>query len=652
LTLRREHTAIFALTLAFAIGIACAPQRAGVGTTAGSPRVIVLGFDGLDYELTRRLMAEGRLPNFSRLASAGSFSPLRTSIPPQSPVAWSSLITGRDAGHHAIFDFVHRDPATMTPYLSTTRTEDPSWVVPLFKWHLPLAGGKVTLLRRGQPFWAALEERQVETSILRMPANFPPSGSATRELSGMGTPDILGTYGTFSYFTSDPALFRGQSVAGGAVYPVDIIDGVVDASLQGPDNPFLKEPTKLQAPFRIYLDGEVSAVRIEMGDAERILAVGDWSDWVPVAFELMPFQELRGIVRFYLKQVRPYLQLYVSPINLDPIDPAMPISTPPSYARDVARAVGRFYTQGIPEDTKSATSNILSLDEFLEQSRIAGRETVALYRHALSTSPSGLMFFYFGNVDQVSHMLWRSLDPDHPRYDAAHDAKYQNVIPDLYAELDAIVGETLERMTPDATLVVMSDHGFTSWRRSFHLNSWLRDNGYLTLVNPAAGPEVDPWSNIDWSRTRAYGLGLNGLYINVRGRERVGIVNSEDRGPLAEEIGTKLLSFLDPATAAPAVTVVHRPDVAFRGVDVAVAPDLIVGYAKGTRVSNESALGGAPKDVIVDNAELWSGDHCMDPAAVPGIFLTSRKLAAPVVSLEDVAPAVLDAFGVRGFPAP
>jgi len=181
---------------------ACGRRHAVLGR-----RVIVLGFDGLDYGLTRDLMTRGRLPHFSRLAASGSFAPLGTSIPPQSPVAWSGFITGLDPGGHGIFDFVHRDPKTLTPYLSTTRTEAGGHVIALGKWQLPLSAGRVELLRRGRPFWDVLERHGIETTIIRMPANFPPSGRATRELSGMGTPDLLGTYGTFAFYTSEPYAF-------------------------------------------------------------------------------------------------------------------------------------------------------------------------------------------------------------------------------------------------------------------------------------------------------------------------------------------------------------------------------------------------------------------------------------------------------------
>lgn len=628
--------ATLAVLIVAAVAAACGRSHRTIGR-----RVIVLGFDGLDYAVTRQLMDRGRLPNFSKLAGAGGFTPLRTSIPPQSPVAWSTFITGLDPGGHGIFDFIHRDPKTMTPYLSTTRTEPPAWTLKAGRWQFPLSGGKVELLRTGRPFWEVLEQHGVETTIVRMPANFPPSGTATRELSGMGTPDILGTYGTFSFFTSSPTASTDRSLAGGVVYAVDASNNVVRGAIEGPDNPFLSESEHTAAPFTVYLGADRRHAKVVVGDEERMIAVGEWSDWVPISFDLIPTQHLRAECRFFLKQIEPHFEMYVSPANIDPIAPAMPISTDAGYATDLARATGRYYTQGMPEDTKSLKTGVLSASEFLEQARIAGDEVRRQYEYTLDRFHDGFLFYYFGNVDQVSHMMWRARDPQHPAYNAATDSTFTDVIDQLYVGLDALVGRTLSSMRPDDLLVVMSDHGFASWRRAFNLNTWLRNEGYL---GQAAGA-------IDWRRTRAYGIGLNGLYINVRGREVHGIVPTEQRDALMAEIAEKLLKVIDPATGSPAVTKVFRREQVYRvqGHEH-IAPDLIVGYAKGTRGSDESALGDLTMDVLVDNRNPWSGDHCMDPDAVPGILLTSRALRKPAASLQSLAAAILAELGIEDFP--
>lgn len=637
--------------IAVAVAMIAAPLGCG-GPQPPGKRVIVLGFDGLDYGITRSLIDQGRLPNFARLASTGGFAPLGTSIPPQSPVAWSTFITGLDPGGHGIFDFIHRDPQTMLPYLSTTRTAASARTLTVLDWQIPLTGGEIEQLRHGQPFWDVLEQHGIETTIMRMPANFPPSGTATRELSGMGTPDLLGTYGTFSLYTSAAGAGRA-TLSGGSSYPIVVDDNVVRAQLVGPNNPFRKNPEPVTAGFTLFLDAERPVAKLVAGEHERVLAAGEWSDWIPIDFDLrLPLQQLRGMVRFYLKQTTPHVELYVSPINLDPTDPAMPISAPDDFAAEIAGATGRFYTQGIAEDTQALKQGVLTRDEFLAQAAAAGAENRAQYRFVLDRFRSGFLFHHFGNVDQIAHMMFRADDPGHPAYSAEADARYAGVIAELYAGLDRIVGDTLAALGSDDTLIVMSDHGFASWRRKFHLNSWLRQEGYLTLLNPARVDDPGFFGNVDWSRTRAYGLGLNGLYLNLQGRERSGVVAAEDRDRLMTEIAAGLLQTIDPATGVAAVSKVYRREDVY--VDAGLfdrAPDLVVGYARGTRASDESALGGVPREVIVDNADAWSGDHCMDHETVPGVLLSNRPLRKPAPSLDKVAAAVLAEFGIGEFPA-
>jgi predicted AlkP superfamily phosphohydrolase/phosphomutase len=651
---RRQKQACLVLVSLLATGWIGAMVGAGRAEAAPAKRVIVLGFDGLDYELTGKLMAEGRLPNFSKVAEMGGFAALGTAVPPQSPVAWSNFITGMDSGGHGIFDFVHRDPTTMFPYLSTSRTEDADHVLKLGKYQIPLSSGKVELLRHGRAFWEVLENHGIHTTIVRIPANFPPSETASEELSGMGTPDITGTYGLFSYYTTNPAPFAGKNISGGKVFDVEVRDGTVEGHLYGPDNPFLVEKTKVETTFHVYVDPVDPVAKIVLGGEERILEVGEWSDWVPVEFDFVPTQHLKGMVRFYLKQVRPEFDLYVTPVNFDPLDPALPISTPESYAAELAKESGRYYTQGMPEDTKAFSDGVFDMAEFVAQAKIAGDEVVAQYPHVLENFHEGLLFYYFGNSDQVSHMLWRCMDPGHPYYDAKRDAPFADVIPEIYEQLDGVVGLTLDRMGPDTLLIIMSDHGFTSWRRAFHLNSWLRDNGYLAVRNPHLKKDPGLFQNVDWRRTRAYGLGLNGLYINLRGRERNGIVPPSQREQLMDEIASKLLAVVDPATGKHAITKVYKREEVYkdRGY-LEIGPDLIVGYAKMTRGSNESALGEIPPEVFMDNTEPWSGDHCMDHEAVPGILLTTRPLRKPAATLKDLASSILAEFEIdqADFPA-
>ena len=631
-------------------------------TPPGDQSVIVLGFDGMDWDLSQRMIAEGKLPNFERLMSQGTASPLGTSVPPLSPVAWSNFITGMDSGGHGIFDFIHRHPDTMIPYLSTSEAGEAGKMLTVGKWQFPLSGGEQKNLRQGTPFWEVLEDADVRTEILRMPANFPPTGTATRELSGMGTPDIHGTYGTFSFYTSE-IFFEKRDIGGGEIYPLDLWESRAEGSLYGPDNPFLQEQTKLELPFTIFVNPEepeaavVDSVRMPevakliVDDEELVLAVGEWSDWLHLDFEMMPTQSLPFVARFYLRSVRPEVELYVTPLNMDPMSPALPISTPDDYAAELAEATGTFYTQGMPEDTLAHTEDVLTRDEFLEQSAIAGAESAKQYEYVLSQFEGGLLFYYSGNLDLVSHIMWGAADPSHPGYVEERDAPYAHVVEDLYVAADEIVGYTLDNMKPGSTLVVMSDHGFASWKRAFHLNRWLEENGYLALKNPDLENDPGFFLNVDWSRTRAYNLGLNGLYINTRGREKNGVVAEVDRLGLAREIGDKLLAVLDPESGKQAITKVYLSEEYFEDREhLEIGPDMVVGYAREFAGSNESSLGEMLPVVFEDNLDRWTGDHRMDHEAVPGILYTNKPLKKPATSLRDLAASILAEFGIETFP--
>ena len=646
---RRGTAAVLALALAI---LGC-----GGGTGGGEPhRVIVLGIDGMDHALAQKYMAKGILPNLSRLAEEGTFQPLGTSVPPLSPVAWSNFITGLDSGGHGIFDFIHRKPDTMIPYLSTTETKDGGRTLEIGKWQFPLSGGGIELLRRGEAFWEVLERHGVESTIIRMPANFPPTGKATRELSGMGTPDVLGTYGTFSFYTSVLFAFSGESISGGEVYEAWEEDGVVETELHGPPNPFLTDGQDATTPFSVYIDPDEDLAKLEIGDEERVLKVGEWSDWVPVSFELIPTQSLSGTCRFYLRSVRPEFELYVSPVNFDPMAPALPISHPEDYAAELASETGSFYTQGMPEDVQALRENVLNREEFMAQARIAGQEIRDQYDYVLEQfqaggSPRRFLFYYFGNLDQVSHMMWRSIDPEHPAYDPEVDGKFAGVIEEVYKNADEVVGATLERMDEGTTLIVMSDHGFTTLRRQFSINTWLQEAGYLAVRNPNMTNDPGMFVNVDWSRTRAYGVGLNGLYVNLKGREPNGIVEPSERDALLAEIADKIEKVIDPATGGPAVGRAYVREEFFkdRG-EIEVGPDIVIGFAKGTGGSGKSSLGAVPAEMFADNEEEWTGDHGMEHTAVPGVLFTNRPLKKEAPRLQDLAAAILAEYGIEGFP--
>lgn len=613
----------------------------------GDQKLIILGIDGMDPQLLKQFIQQGKMPNFSKLMQQGSFRELTSSIPPQSPVAWSNLITGMNAGGHGLFDFIHRDPKTMQLYFSASRVEGPKHAIHLGNWVIPLGGGSADQLRKGTAFWEILDQHGIPNSVFRIPSNFPPVGAKGQTLSGMGTPDLRGTYGTFSFYTDDPTAVSG-AVEGGQVIPVQVENSQVTSNLIGPDNTFRKgSPAALQA-FTVSLDPLESVARISIQDHEVVLREGEWSSWIPIQFHLIPlFAKVKGTCRFYLKQAHPRFQLYVSPINIDPADPALPISTPTSYSRELSEEVGDFYTQGIAEDTKALSDGMLDDNEYLQQARTVLAEHRRIFDVQFPKFHEGVFFFYFSSLDLNSHMFWRLMDAKHPGYDAALAAQNGSAIADFYQQIDQVLGEVLPKLDEHTTLLVLSDHGFAPYYRSFNLNTWLLNNGYIKMKSGAPPDSSEPLAGVEWSQTRAYGLGLNGLYVNLRGRERNGVVSPGDEADaLIRELKEKLLKVKDPKTGLPVITRMDRASKVYQGPYSNSGPDLLVGYNRGYRAGWKTILGAFPPDVLEDNTNAWSGDHCIDYTLVPGVLVSNRQISAEAPALTDIAPTILAEFGI------
>lgn len=600
----------------------------------------------MDPELLRRFMREGKMPNFAKLEALGNFRTLTTSVPPQSPVAWSNLITGMNPGGHGIFDFIHRDPRTLSLFFSASKVEGSKHAIHIGNWAIPLSGGSAEQLRRGVAFWQILDQHGIPNTIFRIPSNFPPVPAKGKTLSGMGTPDLRGTYGTFSFYTDDPTATPG-AVEGGQVIPVQVENSRVVASLIGPDNSFRKESPAATEPFSVAIDPLEAVAKVSVQDHEFVLREGEWSDWVRVEFQLVPyFVSVKGMCRFYLKQAHPRFQLYVSPINIDPADPALPISTPSNYSRLLTDEAGEFHTQGIAEDTKALSDGMLDDKEYLQQARTVLAEHRRIFDSEFPKFTRGVFFFYFSSLDLNSHMFWRLMDPKHPEYDAALADQNGSAIADFYQQIDQVLGEVLPRLDDRTTLLVLSDHGFAPYYRSFNLNTWLLNHGYIKLKN-AASDSSEPLANVDWTATRAYGIGLNGLYLNLRGREKNGIVNpGTEAEQLIAELRGKLLAVQDPTSKQQVITRVDAASEAYQGQYARSGPDIIVGYNRGYRAGWQTILGSFPSEELEDNSNPWSGDHCIDYTLVPGVLLSNRKIAAETPALTDIAPTILAEFGI------
>ncbi|MEM1089094.1 MAG: alkaline phosphatase family protein [Pseudomonadota bacterium] len=591
-------------------------------------RDIILGFDGMDPVIVSRLMDEGLLPNFSKLRDSGYFAPLPTSNPPQSPVAWSSFITEQNPGAHGIFDFLRANRQTYTPDFSISE-QTPAKTLDVGGWRLPISGGQLINRRQGTAFWSEAEQEGQRATVLRVPVTYPPE-PIHRMMSGMGVPDLLGTQGTYSYYST--AVTPGVSTSARVIRLRTDQAGNADSTFEGPINPLRAGGEALTTPLRLEPQGQTAV--LTLGEETETLTVGKWSRWLRVSYKVAPLTTITGTVRAMLVSTAPELALYVSPIQIDPANPAIAISEPVDYAAELAAEFGLFHTIGMPEETWSLSEGHLSDAAWLEMEKTILAEREAMYFDALDRRDSELVVSVFVQTDRVSHMFYRGIDPEHPLHESTDEAGRQ-AIAWIYGEADRIVGETLKRMGPEDRLVVMSDHGFTPFRRAFHLNRWLVDNGYLTLVEGADESDIG-FGSVDWSKSRAYALGLNGLFINQQGRENQGTVPAGEAKALAREIGSKLKAQLDPKTGQGIVRRVFSTEQAYGFNPHPDAPDLVIGYDAGYRASWETTLGAIPAALVEDNTGKWSGDHCVDPELVPGVFFASFPVSNPPMTIAGV----------------
>jgi predicted AlkP superfamily phosphohydrolase/phosphomutase len=558
---------LFSLLLAALAGIASAifwPFRMAWSLVARPRRArfkkaIFLGLDGLDPVITEKLMAEGKLPNFARLRDKGSYRRLRTTFPALSPIVWSTFATGVNPAKHNVFDFGS-----------------------------PLSRATAQMRRVSEPFWNILGRHSVTSTILRVPVPFPIEAFNGRTLSGLSTPDLLGTQGTYSRFSASEGALAGPE---GTSVPFRVRDGRLD--IQGKTYPLMK---------------------------------GAYTPWIRLRFG-----SVSGIVRFLPVRGGKEFDLYATPVQIDPENPAFPISHPPYYASYLAKLLGTFSTLGRAEDTSALNEGAIGRDDFLEQVKLIRQEREAMFFSALERTRRGVVACVFDTADCVQHMFHGQPD----------------VIEPLYCDMDRIVGKMLAHLDEDdadTAVFVLSDHGFCAFRRGVNLNSWLLREGYLTLNAglAASGAHLatlgDNLEGIDWAKTRAYAFGLAGVYLNL--------VDEEQAPALIDELVRKLTGLRDEETDEIAIRAVYRATDIYRGPYLNAAPDLIIGYAAGYRTSWDAARGRVASAVFEDNREAWCGDHCVDPPLVPGVLFSNLAMTADDPGIEDLAPTALSLFGV------
>ena len=676
---------------ALALGAIAAPIVA-CGKEKSAPRrmkqrVIILGYDAISPVLLRRYIEEGHLPNLQALERDGAYSELISSIPPESPVAWSTFSVSAQPGVHGIYDFLNRNTETYAPRIAEVEP-----VYPKFLWDLiPLSRPRAISLQTGKPFWVQAAEHGIKTAVLEAPVAFPAREleAESQLLSGLGTPDLRGTQATYHFFTTDVYSEEvGDTEFGGKVSALEFSpEGKAEAQIIGPWNPItrqkrlrlldkrnrlaksggagreiarydqqlelLEKENYLTVPVSFQLSPDRDKVTIRVQDNKITLAQGQWSDWYEIEFSLNFLIRLKGLIHFIPVELGREVKIYLGPIEIHPEEPVFPISFPGDFAGRLYRRIGPYKTRGWAADTAALKEHKLDEKAFMEDlDRIMDRrEEMCL--EVLERDKPNLFLEVFSCPDRVQHMFWRFIDREHPMFDPQLDSQYGDAILHVYKRMDTFVGKVREKFVDQDTLfIVCSDHGFSSFRKGFNINTWLVKNGYMKLQG-----QDDPrynlkdlfgggdfFRNVDWSGTRAYSLGLGLIFINLKGREAQGTVEpGAEYESLVEEIAAKLKEFRDPEDQAVVIKNVYAGRKVYHGQRLDEAPDLIIGFNYHYRVSWQTALGGVPPEIIEYNMEKWSGDHCsVDRDLVPGILLVNRNIRRENPDLRDIAPTVLN----------
>lgn len=601
-------------------------------------KVIVIGLDGLEPSIVEAMLGRSELPNLARIREMGSYCRVQTTYPAQTPVAWSSFMTGTNPGGHGIFDFVSRDPLTYQPDAALSRFERPKNM---------LAQPRVVNQRKGVPLWQPLTQAGLPSVILRCPCTFPPESLNGRMLAGVGVPDLRGSQSKGTFYTQDRGAQAQESEQ------LVTLDSGVDFNTRviGPRNTRQSPPTDTFCEVRVQVDKPGRKLLIQTGGTPAKIEVAEhnWSEWVRFKFKFSMLQSVTGIARFYVRQLEPQVEFYVSAINFDPAAPLFPVSSPGDYAKELSEKTGLFSTLGMAEEHNGLNNGRLDESAYLDHCELVLRERERVMRFELDRFSEGFFFILFDTPDRVQHMMWRFRDPRHPGHE--HDLKpdWATRIEEHYQRCDQLLSAVLDKVDEDTLLMVLSDHGFGSFRRAFDTNTWLWQNGLLALKNgrKPGGDLGEGFPLVDWSKTYAYAVGLGGIYLNFKGREGQGILEENGEAErVRRAIETGLAEAVDLVAEQPAIRGVSRREQLYSGPFAADAPDLLVNFHPGFRVSWQSAVGGFANALLMDNTRRWSGDHIVDPDAVPGILFMNRAPSSNEASIIDLAPTILNYLGV------
>jgi predicted AlkP superfamily phosphohydrolase/phosphomutase len=695
-----------------ALAVLLAPtSRAAAQAPSTHPKLVVLGFDGADAHLTEEYMDEGYLPNLARLRETGTYSRLGTTTPPQTPVSWSSFATGINPGRTGIFDFLRRDLKTYQPDFAMYQigSKKVLWgkhnnalvalvllavsillglvlgavgrragrglligagtgillgVLAFFvtKDWLPYHRPTVVNTQKGDTFWEVAGRHGIRSEIVRVPATFPAEAFENGKLlSGLGVPDIRGTFGSFSYWTTEAVGGKTaeDTEMGGKIIPISLLNGEADSYIFGPRNRLFDSPPDIEPPvhFKVDRKADPPTVTITTSGETQTVPLGKWSDWFTLKFTFSPVVHAFGTARFFFVSSEPF-GLYMSPINIDPHHPVLTIAAPKKWSGEIGDKVGPYKTLGWAIDTWALNEGKIDEKTFLEDAYATDGKFADIMHHLMDEGNYDLYVQVYAITDRVAHVFWRFLDPGHPAYDPVLAAKYKDSIRGVYQFMDKTVGEAMQKMGPNDVLMVCSDHGFHTWRKSINYNTWLVRHGYMTLKNtdPDTQKNLEDlfgqgqfWPNVDWSRTKAYALGLGDVYLNVKGREAQGIVEpGEEYERIRNQLIQDIEAYVDPETGDHPVRRALKREQVYSKYDPNLIPDVILANDDKYRVSWQTSLGGIPPHILQLNARKWSGDHCsFDAEITKGIFFANRKLdVSGGINIMDLYPTILNYLGV------
>ena len=414
-------------------------------------------------------------------------------------------------------------------------------------------------MRKSVPFWKILGENGIFSTVLRVPITFPPEKFKGHLLSGMCAPDLKGSQGTFSFYTSDPAKIQKRE--GGLAIPVEVKDDRIETYLSGPENTMLKKPEEIRLPMVIAIDRAPKKRRSRFRARNSLFKRNTFSPWIRLTFRPGLGIKIKAICQFYVSRIAPHFEMYVTPLNIDPEKPALPISHPFIYSVYLAKLLGSFITLGEANDTWALNEGALSEQAFLELTYANHHEWEgdALQRPGQDKARPGRLRLR-NDRQHLAHVLAISRQGPSGAPKNGPAEMGPEVIEDLFVKMDEMIGRVRKSMARKSVLFVMSDHGFKPFRRGVNLNSWLHQNGYLALKRRRGRGSGEWFKDVDWNRTKAYALGLGGLYVNQKGREAQGIVAAgREAKALRAELQKKLTGLEDDATGTAAIDERLRP---------------------------------------------------------------------------------------------